>query len=166
MPERRKVKEDYVLAKCCTPAPPEEIIGYYSHDNLIKVHRKRCAELDNLEPDRLLSIKWQDILAEDSEFTPGDDYADLDEVDLAILAHHEHYGVDYSLVIARKLGMTKQEAFDRHKKLLSMKLIERVEPRIIQYRKGIVEGRWIKHRNHTYYDLTQKGKDYLAYSRR
>ncbi|MFH2049803.1 MAG: DUF2250 domain-containing protein, partial [bacterium] len=71
------------------------------------------------------------------------------------------YGVDYSLVVARKLNIPKQAAFDCHKKLREMGLLERVKPLIIQYRKGIVDNKWIKHRNHTYYDLTDKGKSYL-----
>ena len=44
-----------------------------------------------------------------------------------------------------------------------MGLLERVEPLIIQYRKGIVDNKWIKHRNHTYYGLTSKGESYLRY---
>ena len=40
---------------------------------------------------------------------------------------------------------------------------ERVEPLMIRYRKNIVKGKWIKHRNHTYYELTEKGRKYLAH---
>jgi len=32
---------------------------------------------------------------------------------------------------------------------------------MIRYRKGIVDGKWIKHRHHTYYALTQKGNRVL-----
>jgi len=33
----------------------------------------------------------------------------------------------------------------------------------MQYRKGIVDNKWVKHRNHTYYKLTEKGTKYLDY---
>ncbi len=166
MSERLNVKEDYMLAKCCSPVPPDPIAGYFSYDKIIKVHRSGCDELRKVEPERLLSLVWHDILAESAPFEPELDYGELEETDFAVLSHHAQYGVDYSLVVARKVGIAKQEAFDRHQKLLRLKLIERVEPRIIQYRKGIVESKWIKHRNHTYYDLTPKGKEYLAFFRR
>ncbi|HKK20151.1 MAG TPA: DUF2250 domain-containing protein [candidate division Zixibacteria bacterium] len=163
--ERLKVKDDYVLAKCCSPQPPHEITGYFSHDGMIRVHSAECDHLSEVEPERLLTLSLQDVLSGDERFVPESDYATLNATDFAVLAHHERYGLDYSLVVARKCGISKQDAFDRHRKLLDLKLIERVEPRIIQYRKGIVDGKWIKHRNHTYYDLTKKGKDYLVYSR-
>ena len=88
----------------------------------------------------------------------------LRKVDFAGLKHHLDYGFDYSLVLAKKLNIDKQEAFNLHKKLRELGLIERVEPKIIQYRKGIVDNKWIKHRNHTYYNLTDKGTKYLEYS--
>lgn len=82
----------------------------------------------------------------------------LDSVDYAILTHHQEMGVDYAAVVARHTGIARAEVFVRHRKLRDLGLLERVEPRIIRYRKGIVDGKWIKHRNHTYYDLTALGR--------
>lgn len=161
-----KVNDDYTLSNCCSPVPHEEIRGYYSHDNIIKIHKFDCPNLKKVEPNRLLSLAWDDILVSSERFTPDDDYNDLDDVDIEVLSHHKTYGIDYSLVVARKLNISKQDAFDRHKKLRDLNLIERVEPRIVQYRKGIVDNKWIKHRNHTYYDLTEKGRQYLSHYRK
>ncbi len=162
MTDRVKLKENYTASKCCNPVPPDEITGYYSHDRImLKVHRSDCDSLLKADRARLVALRWKDIIEKD-DFTPDDDYAELDSLDFRILAHHEKYGVDYSLVMARLVGIDKQAAFDRHRKLRNMKLLKRVEPTMIRYRKGIVDNKWIKHRNHTYYDLTKKGRAYLA----
>ena len=158
-----KLKEDYAISNCCSPKPNDLICGYYSHDSVIKVHKKNCNNLKNVEPERLLSLEWIDILTTYDNFSPDKDYEKLEQIDFAILKHHANYGIDYSLIVARKLNISKEDAFDRHKKLRELNLIERVEPKIVQYRKGIVDNKWIKHRNHTYYDLTSKGKEYLEY---
>ena len=166
MSDSLQIRENYALSKCCSPLPDCEIIGYYSHDGiLLKVHRATCANLQKVDQTRLVSLAWSDILA-DEQFIPDDDYHKLDDLDFRVLAHHTTYGVDYSLTVARQIGIDKQKMFDRHRKLRKLKLLKRVEPVMIQYRKGIVDNKWIKHRNHTYYDLTTKGKKYLEYWRK
>lgn len=157
------IKDNYSLSNCCTPVPDDEISGYYSHDNVIKVHKKTCENLKNVPSERLLSLLWNDILTVIKIFTPDKDFKTLDNTDFLILKHHADYGIDYSHVVARRIHIAKQEAFNRHKRLRDLGLIERVEPKIVQYRKGIVDNKWIKHRNHTYYDLTEKGNAYLAF---
>jgi predicted transcriptional regulator len=126
------------------------------------VHKLGCSNLIKAEPDRIISLAWPDITAKE-EFCPEDDYKNLDKLDFSILGHHRDYGFDYSLKVAAMLHLDKKTVFDRHGKLRDMGLLERVEPRMIQYRKNIVKGKWIKHRNHTYYDLTEKGRKYLDY---
>jgi hypothetical protein len=161
-----RIKADYTLARCCAPRPPDPIIGYYSHDNVLKVHRSGCQNLTKADPKRLLTLSWDDVLEDREPFKPDDDYTELDTVDFAVLAHHEHFGVDYAHVVARAVCISKDEAFERHRKLRDLGLLRRVEPTMIRYRKGIVDNKWIKHRNHTYYELTDKGRAYLAFSRR
>lgn len=156
------LKDDYIRANCCKPNEGDDIIGYYSHDNIIKVHRADCANLKKADQSRLVMLEWKNILTTGPE-TPGDNFVDLDETDFRILKLHREYGVDYSLKVARMLHLDKQAVFDSHNKMRDMGLLERVEPRNIQYRKGIVDNRWIKHRNHTYYDLTDKGRLYLEF---
>lgn len=157
-----KLKDDYIIANCCGPNAGEPIIGYYSHNNIIKVHKVGCANLAKAEQSRLVMLEWDEILAPD-DFKPGDDYNKLDEIDFRILNHHKIYGVDYSHKVARMLNLEKQIVFEAHKKLRDMGLLERVKELMMQYRKGIVDNKWIKHRNHTYYKLTAKGKNYLEH---
>ena len=157
------LKEDYKLSNCCKPEPTDEIVGYYSHDNIIKVHKSGCMTLEKIEKERILSLNWDEIIKESEKFVPDEIYSALEPLDFAVLNHHLVYGFDYSLVLAKKLNIDKQAAFDLHKKLRDLKLIERVEPKIIQYRKGIVDNKWIKHRNHTYYQLTNRGKSFIKY---
>ncbi len=50
-----------VLAKCCKPAPPDEIIGFVTKGRGISVHRKSCAAWQNLaqqHPDKVLAASW------------------------------------------------------------------------------------------------------------
>ncbi len=157
-----RLKDDYSAANCCRPTTGDDIIGYYSHNNIIKVHKLGCPNLAKAEQSRLIKLAWTDILAAE-EFEPDKDYDDLDRIDFRILAHHQDYGFDYTLKMAAMLQLEKQIVFDRHNKLRGMDLLQRVEPKMIQYRKNIVKGKWIKHRNHTYYDLTEKGRHYLKY---
>ena len=161
MPEDIRVKENYTLAKCCAPHPGDAITGYYSHDRmLLKVHRADCANLEKAPPDRLVTLAWTDIL-EKPPAKPGPDFAELSAIDFRVMRHHRKVGVDYSLKVASVLHADKQAVFESHARLRTMNILTRVEPLIIQYRKGIVDNKWIKHRNHTYYELTAKGNAYL-----
>jgi hypothetical protein len=157
--------DGYKLAGCCNPEPGEAISGYYSYNNEMIVHRQYCENLNKIENERIIKLNWKEILAREPE-KPDNDYAELDELDFMILEHHAKYGNDYSLKVARMLNRPKQDIFDSHAKLRNMQLLQRVKPLIIQYRKGIVDNKWIKHRNHTYYDLTDKGRLYLDYYRK
>ncbi len=159
------LKESYELARCCNPELSNKITGYFSHDSILKVHKVDCANLAKTDQSRLVSLNWNDIIA-DSSPVPDEDYNELDSIDFKVLAHHDDFGIDYSLVVARQTGISKDEAFKRHTKLRTLGLIERVDATIIRYRKGIVDNKWIKHRNHTYYGLTDKGNFYLGYNRK
>lgn len=158
-----KLKEEYQLSKCCSATLADAIVGYFSHTNILKVHRTDCGNLSKADPDRLVTLSWEQILAE-PDFEPDDDYNDLDATDFAIMRHHQKMGIDYSLKVARDVGLDKQTAFNKHQHLRDLGLLQRVEPTMVQYRKGVIDHKWIKHRNHTYYDLTDKGRKYLNYS--
>ena len=155
-----KLKEKYVLAGCCEPKVGDRIVGYISHDDCVKVHYSDCGNLAKADPDRLVQLDWQNILA-DKAFEPDGDYQLLDSTDFAVLRHHRKCGIDYSLMVAKVLGISRQEAFDRHRKLRELKLIERIPAVMVRYREKTVKHKWIKHRNHTYYHLTEKGSSYL-----
>jgi len=46
------------LAKCCSPLPGDDIIGYISRGNGITIHRKNCEALKNYEFERLIECDW------------------------------------------------------------------------------------------------------------
>lgn len=160
------LKENYRLARCCNPAFGDSIVGFHKTDvNLISVHKKSCANLKSILSDRLLTLTWDEILFADKKPSSSHhpDYKVLDDIDFNILKHHQVMGVDYAAVVARKLNLSRQTVFERHKKLKELLLLKRVQPRMIQYRKNIVKNKWIKHRNHTYYEITPKGREFLRY---
>jgi hypothetical protein len=159
---RTRLKEAYNRAKCCSPEPNDSITGYFSHKNVIVVHKTSCGNLKKVESKRLLSLSWAEIL-EKEESRPDLDYSQLDEVDFRILRHHQLVGVDYTWVVAEMLNLEPELVFERHRKLKGLRLLERVPKVMIQYRKNIVDHKWIKHRNHTYYQITPKGERYLNF---
>jgi len=154
------LKEKYTLARCCLPTPGDAITGYFSQDDVIKVHRNDCPSLSKTDPQRLIKLEWENIVAA-RPAPPDDDYRELEAVDFEVLRHHRDYDIDYSLMVASVLRIPKEEAFERHDKLRNLGLLERVDAVMVRYRKNIAPGKWIKHRNHTYYRLTDKGMRYL-----
>jgi hypothetical protein len=157
-----RLKEGYVQAKCCSPEPDDSITGYFSYKGVIVVHKTSCGNLKKVESKRLLTLSWNQMLAaEDSK--PDADYSQLDQIDFLILRHHHMVGLDYAWVVAGMLNLEPELVFERHRKLKGLKLLERVGKVMIQYRKNIVDQKWIKHRNHTYYRITPKGEKYLNF---
>ncbi|MCT2995357.1 bifunctional (p)ppGpp synthetase/guanosine-3',5'-bis(diphosphate) 3'-pyrophosphohydrolase [Propionibacterium freudenreichii] len=48
------------LAKCCTPMPGDEILGFVTRENGISVHRRDCTNAANLltHPERIVEVSW------------------------------------------------------------------------------------------------------------
>ncbi|MDU0345936.1 bifunctional (p)ppGpp synthetase/guanosine-3',5'-bis(diphosphate) 3'-pyrophosphohydrolase [Microbacterium sp. KSW2-29] len=48
------------LAKCCTPVPGDEIVGFVTRGSGVSVHRGDCTNVRSLkeEPDRLIDVEW------------------------------------------------------------------------------------------------------------
>ena len=51
------------LAKCCTPVPPDEVMGFVTRGRGISVHRSDCANAVSLaagHSHRLIDVEWDD----------------------------------------------------------------------------------------------------------
>ncbi|WP_460828632.1 RelA/SpoT family protein [Nocardioides hungaricus] len=48
------------LAKCCTPVPPDPILGFVTKGGGVSVHRQNCTNAKSLQsrPERLLDVEW------------------------------------------------------------------------------------------------------------
>ena len=48
------------LAKCCTPVPPDPILGFVTKGGGVSVHRRTCTNAGSLEsqPERVLEVEW------------------------------------------------------------------------------------------------------------
>ncbi|MFC7724067.1 RelA/SpoT family protein [Nocardioides sp. GCM10028917] len=48
------------LAKCCTPVPPDPILGFVTKGGGVSVHRKDCTNASSLlgQPERVLEVEW------------------------------------------------------------------------------------------------------------
>jgi len=75
-PERRKISTplgivvegvdgiQVNLAKCCTPVPGDEVIGYVTKGRGITVHRKDCRSIKSLDPKRFVDVWWGRFIEE------------------------------------------------------------------------------------------------------
>src|SRR5690606_29699244 len=48
------------LARCCTPVPGDDIVGFVTRGSGISVHRSDCANVESLrqQPERMLEVEW------------------------------------------------------------------------------------------------------------
>ena len=51
----------YSFARCCSPIPGEPIVGVVTRSKGVTVHRIDCRTLENIEPERIMDIKWAGI---------------------------------------------------------------------------------------------------------
>lgn len=84
----------FSYANCCNPIPGEDIIGFITKTEGVKIHKKTCKNLTNLflmDPDRIIDVQWPDN--SDEEFLVGikvsgeDKPGMLNEITQVIAAH-------------------------------------------------------------------------------
>ena len=48
------------LARCCTPVPGDEIVGFVTRGSGVSVHRKDCGNIESLmaQPERMQQVEW------------------------------------------------------------------------------------------------------------
>jgi GTP pyrophosphokinase len=49
------------LARCCRPAPPDEIDGFVTRGKGVAIHRRNCSNLRHMRehsPDRVIAVEW------------------------------------------------------------------------------------------------------------
>ena len=46
------------IARCCTPVPGDEILGFITRGDGISVHRQDCKNVGGLDPERLVDVSW------------------------------------------------------------------------------------------------------------
>ncbi len=63
------------LAKCCKPAPPDEILGFVTKGKGVSVHRHDCSNFRNMaqgSPDRVIEVDWNSPKSAESAVYPVD----------------------------------------------------------------------------------------------
>ncbi len=63
------------LAKCCKPAPPDEILGFVTKGKGVSIHRSDCSNFRNMasgSPDRVIDVAWNSPETPDGAFYPVD----------------------------------------------------------------------------------------------
>ena len=83
------------LAKCCKPAPPDDIIGFVTRERGISVHRRNCPSFEHLakqSPDKVLPASWAgaqegQVFAVDIEIRAQDRGGLLRDVSDALARH-------------------------------------------------------------------------------
>ena len=86
------------LAKCCTPVPGDDILGFITREEGVSVHRTDCTNAENLrqKPDRLIDVEWAPTSAAGTNYmvslhVEGLDRAGLlSEVSRVMTEHHSN----------------------------------------------------------------------------
>lgn len=88
---------------------------------------------------------------------------ELTEVELKILYYIYHSGPTFIKKLAARLNEDNQILRNSVKNLQRLGYLERVTKTLIDYRLD-KRNKVIKHRNHTYYDITRKGRLFMRHS--
>lgn len=48
-------------AKCCTPVPGDDIVGFITRGKGLSVHKRGCSAISHMEKERMLSVSWMGL---------------------------------------------------------------------------------------------------------
>jgi len=71
-----------VLSKCCNPIPGDDIVGFVSKGQGIKVHRKDCPNVANMAAGRLIDVYWDYPSITDKRYSADLELSGLDRPNL------------------------------------------------------------------------------------
>src|SRR5690606_1139845 len=83
IPKEENEKLDYKLASCCNPIPGDEVFGFVTVAEGIKVHKKNCPNALSLQSNyayRIIQAKWVDSTKQ--EFTASIIISGIDHMGL------------------------------------------------------------------------------------
>ncbi|MDB5889767.1 MAG: bifunctional (p)ppGpp synthetase/guanosine-3,5-bis(diphosphate) 3-pyrophosphohydrolase [Polaromonas sp.] len=94
------------LAKCCKPAPPDDILGFVTKGKGVSIHRGDCSNFRNMasgSPDRVIGVEWS--------VAPGSDGG------AAAAGTGQVYPVDVAIEASDRQGLLRDisEVFTREK---------------------------------------------------
>jgi len=105
------------LAKCCTPVPPDSIIGFVTKGGGVSVHRRDCTNATALQqrPERLLEVEWAPTA--ESSFLVNIQVEALDRArllsDITMVLSDQHVNIlSASLVTTRDRVAKSQFSFE------------------------------------------------------
>ncbi|SMP03712.1 Uncharacterized protein SAMN06265339_0139 [Desulfurobacterium pacificum] len=84
----------------------------------------------------------------------------LNELEIKILYYIHQTGPAYIKKLCQRLREDNDTIRKHIKKLEQLGYLERVSGRLVEYRIDR-RNKVVKHRNHTYYDITRKGKHFI-----
>jgi predicted transcriptional regulator len=87
---------------------------------------------------------------------------ELSEIELKILSYIHHSGPAFAKKLAARLDTDVQTVHKHIMTLQSKGYLERVARTMVEYRINR-RNKVTKHRNHTYYDLTRKGRLFMRH---
>lgn len=131
------------FAKCCSPIPGDEIVGYITYSNGVSIHRKDCANLNSLDIDtRRINVSWKDkikadfttkvkILANNRDSIVSDVLAKLKEIKIDIIEMNTKLNdskeIEIDVVVKISDTLKLQELIKKVRKIDSVFDIRRVK---------------------------------------
>ena len=70
------------LSKCCNPIPGDEIVGFVSKGQGIKIHRADCPNVKNVDSSRLVDVYWDYASIESKRYNVDLEIIGLDRPNL------------------------------------------------------------------------------------